>query len=77
MQTSCPYTLLAHYSELEWVSVVLLRLRVTTIKTDIVQARSFGIDSDLVRISIGLEDVPDLSVRVQHALEAVEKARAS
>ncbi|PWY66177.1 cystathionine gamma-synthase [Aspergillus eucalypticola CBS 122712] len=49
---SCPYTLLAHYSELEWAS-------------------SFGVDFDLVRISVGLEDVSDLRQRFQQALNAV------
>ncbi|PWY65041.1 cystathionine gamma-synthase [Aspergillus heteromorphus CBS 117.55] len=49
---SCPYTLLAHYSELKWAS-------------------SFGVDFDLVRVSVGLEDVPDLRHRVQQALNAV------
>ncbi|KAL4923280.1 cystathionine gamma-synthase [Aspergillus undulatus] len=49
---SCPYTLLAHYGELEWAS-------------------SFGIEFDLVRISVGLEDVPTLRAKVQQALDAV------
>ncbi|KAI9373224.1 pyridoxal phosphate-dependent transferase [Aspergillus egyptiacus] len=49
---SCPYTLLAHYGELQWAS-------------------SFGIESDLVRISVGLEDAPLLRARVQQALSAV------
>ncbi|PLN77977.1 PLP-dependent transferase [Aspergillus taichungensis] len=48
---SCPYTLLAHYSELEW-------------------ANSFGIDSNLVRVSVGLEDLPNLQSRIQAALDA-------
>ncbi|PGH16088.1 hypothetical protein AJ80_05303 [Polytolypa hystricis UAMH7299] len=52
---SCPYTLLAHYGELEW-------------------ANSLGVASDLVRISIGLEDSADLKSRIQHALDAAEKA---
>ncbi|KAL2841236.1 pyridoxal phosphate-dependent transferase [Aspergillus pseudoustus] len=51
---SCPYTLLAHYGELEWAS-------------------SFGIEFDLVRISVGLEDVPLLRSLVQHALDSVAK----
>ncbi|KAL4945341.1 hypothetical protein BDV06DRAFT_209581 [Aspergillus oleicola] len=49
---SCPYTLLAHYGELEW-------------------AGSFGIEFGLVRISVGLEDVPVLRAKVQQALDAV------
>lgn len=36
-----PYTLLAHYGELEW-------------------AASFGVESDLVRISVGLEETEEL-----------------
>lgn len=40
-----------------------------------VQARSFNADPDLVRISVGLEDVSDLRARVQRALNAVEKAK--
>ncbi|XHG09182.1 hypothetical protein AWENTII_012261 [Aspergillus wentii] len=54
---SCPYTILAHYGELEWAS-------------------SFGIESSLVRISVGLEDIPDLRSRIHQALEAVGKIRA-
>ncbi|KAJ5819679.1 hypothetical protein N7474_005270 [Penicillium riverlandense] len=53
---SSPYTLLAHYGELDW-------------------AKSFGVESDLVRTSVGLEDVADLRSRVQRALDAVEAAR--
>ncbi|KAL2001247.1 hypothetical protein VTN02DRAFT_1978 [Thermoascus thermophilus] len=53
---SCPYTLLAHYQELEW-------------------ARSFGVDSDLVRISVGLEDSTDLCTRIQQALDAVQNVK--
>ncbi|KAL2843838.1 pyridoxal phosphate-dependent transferase [Aspergillus pseudodeflectus] len=51
---SCPYTLLAHYGELEW-------------------ANSFGVEFDLVRISVGLEDIPVLRGLVEQALEAVAK----
>lgn len=40
------------------------------------QASSFGVEFDLVRISVGLEDVQDLQTRFQHALDAVSKARA-
>ncbi|KAL1983082.1 hypothetical protein VTN96DRAFT_495 [Rasamsonia emersonii] len=52
---SCPYTLLAHYNELEWAS-------------------SFGVPSDLVRVSVGLEDAEDLGARIQRALHAVQSA---
>jgi len=50
---SCPYVILAHYSELEW-------------------AARFGVEADLVRISVGLEDREDLIGRVSRALEAVK-----
>lgn len=39
------------------------------------QARSFNVDPDLVRISVGLEEVPDLRSRVQRALDAVQSVR--
>ncbi|KAB8076694.1 pyridoxal phosphate-dependent transferase [Aspergillus leporis] len=54
---SSPYTLLAHYGELEWAS-------------------SFGVEFDLVRISVGLEDLSDLRCLVQRALDAVAKVNA-
>ncbi|KAL9615523.1 MAG: hypothetical protein Q9167_000036 [Letrouitia subvulpina] len=50
---SCPYTLLAHYTELEW-------------------AAQFGVDANLVRMSVGLEDTKDLCERVERALAAVK-----
>ncbi|KAE8375319.1 pyridoxal phosphate-dependent transferase [Aspergillus bertholletiae] len=53
---SSPYTLLAHYGELDWAS-------------------SFGVEFDLVRISVGLEDVSDLRCRFQRALEAVAEVK--
>ena len=37
------------------------------------QARTFDVDPDLVRISVGLEDAADLRARVQRALDAVQK----
>ncbi|KAJ6153791.1 hypothetical protein N7470_006750, partial [Penicillium chermesinum] len=37
-------------------------------------AKSFGVEADLVRVSVGLEELPDLRLRVQKALDAVEKA---
>ncbi|KAI9878469.1 MAG: hypothetical protein M1830_000803 [Pleopsidium flavum] len=49
---SSPYTLLAHYAELDW-------------------AASFGVEADLVRVSVGLEDAADLSGRFERALQAV------
>ncbi|KAI2675803.1 hypothetical protein CBS147332_8781 [Penicillium roqueforti] len=36
-------------------------------------ARTFDVDPDLVRISVGLEDAADLRARVQRALDAVQK----
>lgn len=41
----------------------------------IIQARSFNVDPDLVRISVGLEEVSDLRRRFQRALDAVEKVQ--
>ncbi|KAJ5306637.1 hypothetical protein N7508_005652 [Penicillium antarcticum] len=38
-------------------------------------ARSFDVDPDLVRISVGLEEVSDLRARVQRALDAVQNVR--
>ena len=50
---ACPYTILAHYLELEWTS-------------------SWGVEPDLVRISVGLEEVEDLIGRIDRALKAAE-----
>lgn len=55
---ACPYTVLAHYAELDW-------------------ARQFGVETDLVRISFGLENLEDLKGMVGRTLEAVEKAATS
>jgi len=41
----------------------------------VLQARSFNVDPDLVRISVGLEEVSDLRGRFQRALDAVEKVK--
>ncbi|KAJ5366942.1 Pyridoxal phosphate-dependent transferase major region subdomain 2 [Penicillium brevicompactum] len=38
-------------------------------------ARSFNVDPDLVRISVGLEEVPDLRARFQRALDAVQSTK--
>lgn len=51
----CPYTIIAHYYELEWAS-------------------GYGVDSSLVRISVGLEDIEALKVTFGRALEAADKA---
>ncbi|KAI1955628.1 Cystathionine gamma-synthase [Ophidiomyces ophidiicola] len=55
---SSPYTLLAHYGELEW-------------------ANSFGVASDLVRISVGLEDVSILESIFDRALDATRRVASS
>jgi cystathionine gamma-synthase len=51
---SSPYTILAHYDELDW-------------------AAQFGVDADLVRISVGLENDADLAAIFERALSAVER----
>ena len=51
---SCPYVILAHYTELDWAS-------------------QFGIEPDLVRISVGLEEQGELIARIDRALQAVER----
>ena len=52
---ACPFTILAHYAELDWTE-------------------KWGVPTDLVRISVGLEDTPALVAKIQRALEAAEKA---
>jgi cystathionine gamma-synthase len=47
---ACPFTLLAHYTELEW-------------------AESCGVPRNLIRLSIGLEDVDELWGRIERALD--------
>ncbi|MCJ1236088.1 hypothetical protein MMC14_004065 [Varicellaria rhodocarpa] len=51
-----PYTLLAHYGELDW-------------------AASFGVEADLIRISVGLEDKDDLIARVKRVLAVMDIAQ--
>jgi cystathionine gamma-synthase len=48
---ACPFTLLAHYTELEW-------------------AEACGVPRNLIRLSVGLEDVDELWGRIARALEA-------
>jgi cystathionine gamma-synthase len=55
---ACPYTILAHYTELEW-------------------AREWGVDSALVRISIGLEKAEALLGMFQAALAAAQRTASS
>ncbi|KAL8998453.1 MAG: hypothetical protein Q9169_002490 [Polycauliona sp. 2 TL-2023] len=49
---SSPYTLLAHYTELDW-------------------AAQYGVDANLVRLSVGLEDTAVLCSVIERALTAV------
>lgn len=51
---SCPFVVLAHYTELEW-------------------ARSYGVDPDLVRVSVGLEDAEKLRRWFEKALDVARK----
>jgi cystathionine gamma-synthase len=48
---ACPFTLLAHYTELEW-------------------AESCGVPRNLIRLSVGLEDVDELWGRIVRGLES-------
>jgi cystathionine gamma-synthase len=48
---ACPFTLLAHYTELEW-------------------AEACGVSRNLIRLSVGLEDVDELWGRIVRALDA-------
>jgi cystathionine gamma-synthase len=52
---ACPYTILAHYAELDWTS-------------------SWGVEPDLVRVSIGLEEESALVANFKRALEAAGRA---
>ncbi|KAF9088185.1 hypothetical protein BGX23_007578 [Mortierella sp. AD031] len=49
---ACPYTILAHYYELDW-------------------AAQFGIDRNLIRVAVGLEDREVLFQGFQEALDAI------
>ena len=51
---ACPFTILAHYGELEWTS-------------------KWGVPTDLVRISVGLEETQELVECVKRALAAAEQ----
>jgi len=50
---ACPYTILAHYYELEW-------------------AAQYGIDRNLIRVAVGLEDRDVLIKGFQEALDAIQ-----
>ncbi|KAF8609418.1 PLP-dependent transferase [Ceratobasidium sp. AG-I] len=52
---ACPYTILAHYTELDW-------------------AETYGVETGLVRVSVGLEEREDLLGRFKVALEKAEQA---
>lgn len=52
---SCPYTILAHYTELDW-------------------AAKWGVESDLVRLSVGLEETNDLVKVIENALEVAGRS---
>ncbi|KIW14980.1 hypothetical protein PV08_07767 [Exophiala spinifera] len=54
---ACPFTILAHYTELAW-------------------AAESGVEADLVRLSVGLEDTNGLLARFERALKAAENAKA-
>lgn len=48
---ACPYTVLAHYAEMDWTS-------------------EWGVEPDLVRVSVGLEESEELAANFQRALDA-------
>lgn len=48
---ACPYTLLAHYTELPW-------------------AAGFGVDSRLIRVSVGMEDIEVRTCTLRYLLSA-------
>ncbi|KAF8830478.1 pyridoxal phosphate-dependent transferase [Lentinula edodes] len=52
---ACPFTILAHYNELDW-------------------AAQYGVDADLIRVSVGLEDTSELLVGFDLAMKAAEAA---
>ncbi|KAJ7043976.1 pyridoxal phosphate-dependent transferase [Mycena alexandri] len=52
---ACPYTILAHYAELDW-------------------AASYGVETTLVRVSVGMEETDVLLACFEEACEAAEAA---
>ncbi|EXJ73282.1 cystathionine gamma-synthase [Cladophialophora psammophila CBS 110553] len=48
---ACPYTILAHYTELDWTA-------------------QWGVEADLVRLSVGLEEPAELTGKIERALKA-------
>ena len=55
---ACPYTVLAHWTELNW-------------------ALEWGVEENLVRVAVGLEDVDVLKAWFNEALDAAEAFEAS
>ncbi len=53
---ACPFTILAHFVELDW-------------------ARQWGVEENLIRISVGMEDSATLSSWMKTAFEAAEVVR--
>lgn len=69
---SSPYVILAHYTELDWVGIASPRRGGYDHTSDAcVQAASFGVEPDLVRFSIGLENTDDLVAVFRRALAAI------
>jgi cystathionine gamma-synthase len=70
---SSPYVILAHYGELQWVSLAPEDWgdHSSTAHTDMEQAASLGVDADLIRFSVGLEDTQDLVERFERALASI------
>ncbi|KAG8691251.1 hypothetical protein FRC09_011678 [Ceratobasidium sp. 395] len=52
---ACPYTILAHYAELDW-------------------AEAYGVETGLVRVSVGLEEREELLAKFAFALEKAEQS---
>jgi len=50
---ACPFTILAHFNELDW-------------------AAQYGVEADLVRVTVGLEDTAELLSGFALALKAAE-----
>lgn len=74
-----PYTLLAHYAELEWVRVptyaepffFYLSVFLLTLLT-FGQAAEYGVVEDLIRISVGIEDIDVLLEKIKTAMDSTD-----
>lgn len=72
-----PYTLLAHFNELEWVcafegffySKHIFLMSQSLIQLVFEQAAEYGVAKDLIRISVGIEDVGVLIDKVKRAMD--------